>query len=109
MITMNRLNQKLPLKRGDVILILFPSSDLVSFKTRPVLVIQTINLKTEDPNLIVAVITSQMSKANHLGRIRILLRSSEGKASGLLCDSVVLIDKLINIKGSEVKKKIGFL
>ena len=34
------------LKRGDVVLVLFPNSDLVTFKRRPALVVEADNLDT---------------------------------------------------------------
>src|SRR2546422_6424409 len=40
-------------KRGDVVLVLFPNSDLVTFKRRPALVVQADNLSTGLPQIIV--------------------------------------------------------
>ncbi len=41
-------------KRGDVILVRFPNSDLVTYKKRPALVIQADDIRTELPQKIVA-------------------------------------------------------
>jgi len=81
-------------KRGDVILVLFPHSDLRTAKPRPVLVAQADNLQTGLPQVIVAMITSKLSRANHPSRVIVLLSTPEGQQSGLLTDSVVMTDNL---------------
>lgn len=43
---------KLTLKRGDVVLVLFPHSDLRAAKTRPALVVQANDLSTGLPQII---------------------------------------------------------
>lgn len=96
-------------KRGDVILVLFPHSNLTTAKPRPVLVVQTDNLQTGLPQVIVAMITSKLFRANHPSRVTVLLSSSEGKQSGLLSDSVVMTDNLATIQESEIDRKIGTL
>lgn len=96
-------------KRGDVILVLFPHSNLSTAKTRPALVIQADNLQTGLPQVIVAMITSKLFRANHPSRVTVLLASSEGWQSGLLSDSVVMTDNLATIQESEIDRKIGAL
>ncbi|MBW3622600.1 MAG: type II toxin-antitoxin system PemK/MazF family toxin [Armatimonadetes bacterium] len=76
-------------ERGDVILVLFPNSDLVTAKTRPALVVQAYDLQTGLPQVIVAMITSRMTRSGHPSRVAVLLSTSEGKQSGLLTDSVL--------------------
>lgn len=76
MIIMN--NIKMTLNRGSIILVLFPNSDLVTAKRRPALIIQTNNLQTGLNQIIIAMITSQISRANHPSRIKILLDSTKG-------------------------------
>lgn len=56
---------KLSCKRGDVVLVLFPNSDLRTAKTRPALVIQRDNLETGLTQVIVAMLTSKTFRANH--------------------------------------------
>jgi mRNA interferase MazF len=41
------MQQEPMLKRGDVALVFFPNTDLVSAKTRPVVVVQANNLQTQ--------------------------------------------------------------
>jgi mRNA interferase MazF len=74
-------------KRGDVVLVLFPNSNLRTAKTRPALVVQADNLDTGLPQVIVAMITSKMFRAGHPGRVSVLLSSPQGQQSGLLTDS----------------------
>ncbi|VAW30366.1 hypothetical protein MNBD_CHLOROFLEXI01-1725 [hydrothermal vent metagenome] len=96
-------------KRGDVVLVLFPHSNLKTAKVRPALVVQADNLQTGLPQLIVAMITSRMFRANHLSRVTIQLSASEGKLSGLLTDSVVMTDNLATVAESEIDRVIGSL
>ncbi len=96
-------------ERGDVVLVLFPHSNLRTAKLRPVLVVQASNLQTGLPQLIVAMVTGQMSRAGHPSRITILLSTPEGRQSGLLTDSVVMTDNLATVFESEIRRKIGRL
>jgi len=96
-------------KRGDVILVLFPHSNLSTAKTRPALVVQTDNLQTGLPQLIVAMISSKLFRANHPSRVTIFLATPEGQQSGLLSDSVVMTDNLATIVESAIDRKIGTL
>ena len=96
-------------KRGDVILVLFPHTDLRTAKPRPALVIQADNLQTDLRQVIVAMITSRMFRANHASRITIQLSTPEGQNTGLLTDSVVMCDNVATIKESEIGRVIGNL
>lgn len=73
---------KLHYKRGDVVLVLFPNSDLRTAKTRPALIVQAENLKTGLPQVIVAMITSKVFRANHPSRVSITLNSDKGEQAG---------------------------
>jgi mRNA interferase MazF len=96
-------------KRGDVILVHYPDSNLLTSKRRPALIVQANNLQTGLSQFIVAMITSNLSRANHPSRVKILRSSSEGKLSGLLVDSVVMTDNLATIAESEIARVIGHL
>lgn len=96
-------------KRGDVILVIFPDSNLRTAKPRPALVVQADNLQTGLSQVIVAMITSKMFRANHPSRITVLLSLPEGQKSGLLTDSVVMTDNLATIAESETDRVIGSL
>ena len=105
MMTMKK--PKLNYKRGDVILVLFPHSNLITVKPRPALVVQADNLNTDLPQIIVAMITSKMSRAKHPSRVSILISEKHGLRSGLLSDSVVMTDNLATIFESEIDRCIG--
>lgn len=92
-------------KRGDVVLVLFPHSDLKTAKPRPTLIVQADNLQTDLSQVIVAMITSKTFRANHPSRV--LLRLSESNQSGLLADSVVMTDNLATISESAIDRVIG--
>ena len=95
------------LKRGDVVLVLFPHSDLKTAKPRPALIVQTDNLESGLPQVVVAMITSRMFRANHPSRVLIKLDSPAGKESGLLTDSVVMTDNLATISEIAIDRVIG--
>jgi len=95
--------------RGEVVLVLFPHSNLRTAKSRPALVVQADNLQTGLPQVIVAMITSRMSRANHPSRVTILLTTPDGQNSGLLTDSVVMCDNLATIAEKEIDRVIGRL
>ena len=96
-------------QRGDVVLVLFPHSNLRTAKTRPALVVQADNLQTGLPQVIVAMITSRLFRAHHPSRVTVLLSTPEGRQSGLLTDSVVMTDNLATIAESEIDRVIGSL
>jgi mRNA interferase MazF len=73
------------------------------------LIVQADDLQTGLPQIIVAMITSQMFRAGHPSRVAILLSSPEGQQSGLLADSVVMTDNLATITLSAIYRLIGSL
>ncbi len=54
-------------------------------------------------------ITSRTFRANHPSRVLVELASVEGKASGLLTDSVVMTDNLATIANFAIDRVIGKL
>jgi mRNA interferase MazF len=100
---------KLTYKRGDVVLVLFPNSNLRTAKPRPALIVQADNLQTGLPQVIVAMITSKLFRAHHPSRITILLTTPEGQQSGLLSDSVVMTDNLATVTERAIDRVIGKL
>jgi mRNA interferase MazF len=96
-------------KRGEVVLVLFPHSDLQTAKKRPALVVQANNLNTGMDQIVVAMITSNLARRNHPSRHFIALDSPEGKQSGVLTDSVVMTDNLATVFLKAIVTKIGTL
>jgi mRNA interferase MazF len=93
--------------RGDVVLVLFPDSNLRTSKRRPALVVQADRLGTDLPQTIVAMITSNMARAGHPSRVIVRAGSESAKGSGLLMDSVIMTDNLATIHYSEIDRTIG--
>jgi mRNA interferase MazF len=96
-------------KRGDVILVLFPNSNLRTAKLRPGVIVQADNLKTGLNQVVISMISSNISRAGHPSRVAILVKSRVGKQSGLLTDSVVMIDNLATVEMFAIQRLIGTL
>lgn len=97
------------LKRGDVILVWLPNADLKTFKRRPALVVQADDLQTGLPQVVGAMITSNLARRGHPSRVFIPLRSATAQGAGLQTDSVIMTDNLATILHSVVAQKIGRL
>lgn len=95
------------LKRGDVVLVLFPNSDLLSFKRRPALVVQADHLATGLPQVVIAMITSNLARHGHPSRVFIPLNSPAAKAAGLRTDSVVMTDNLATVLDKAIVSRLG--
>lgn len=93
--------------RGDVVLVLFPDSNLRTAKRRPALVVQADQLDTGLSQTIVAMITSNLSRAGHSSRRAIPAASPEGRQMGLRIDSVVMTDNLATVFHAEIDRVIG--
>ena len=94
------------LKRGDIALVYDPHSDLTTIKLRPVLAIQADNLNyfalnqsgiTGIPQVVVAMISSNMARANHPARVTVSLHQPLRKALALRQDSVIMGDNIVTI------------
>lgn len=96
-------------KRGDVVLVPFPNSNLQTAKVRPALIVQADNLKSGLPQLVIAMISSNLARGKHPGRVVILTSTLEARHSGLLTDSVVMTDNLATINLALVLRAVGTL
>jgi mRNA interferase MazF len=94
-------------KRGDIVLVLFPNSDGVTFKKRPALIVQADNLATGLAQTIVALVTSNMARAGHPSRLLVSVASSEGQKTGLRTDSVIVTDNLATVRDVEITAVLG--
>ncbi len=95
-----------PCRRGEVVLIRFPNSDLKTYKKRPALVVQSDEIDTGQEQTIVALITSNLARK---GPTRALIKkdSAAGQDMGLLKDFVVVTDNLATVLRREIDKSIG--
>lgn len=96
-------------RRGDVVLVLFPDSNLRTSKRRSALVVQADGLGAALPQTIVAMITSNMARAGHPSRVMVRAGGETAKGSGLLIDSIIMTDNLATIHHSEIDRVIGAL
>ena len=94
-------------KRGDIILVLFPNSDLRSAKRRPALVVQADNLNTGLPQVVVALITSNLTRAGHPSRVLVSLSSALRRQTGLISASVIVTDNLVTVAETEIASILG--
>jgi mRNA interferase MazF len=95
--------------RGDVVIALFPHASGSGSKPRPVLVVQSDVYNAKLQNLVVAAITTNLKHAADPASVLIDVATPEGKASGLVQNSVVTCVNLATIDGSLVAKRIGRL
>jgi mRNA interferase MazF len=93
-------------RRGDVVLVRFPNSDLRTYKKRPALVVQADDLNTGLSQKIVAMITSNTDRRGPT-RVLVWKDSDLGHRMGALTDSVVVADNLATVLGREIDKVIG--
>ena len=96
-------------RHGDVVLVLFPNSDLRTAKRRPALILQRDNLGSGLAQTIIAMISSNPARAGHPSRVSVPLASPMGKSSGLRLDSVVMTDNVATVLESEIDSVLGRL
>jgi mRNA-degrading endonuclease toxin of MazEF toxin-antitoxin module len=97
------------LKRGDIGLTRFPNTAGARGKKRPVVVVQADSYNVKVRSVIVAEVTTNLADANDPARLLIDLATSEGKAMGLLHDSVVSCVWLASVNADRVDPVIGKL
>jgi mRNA interferase MazF len=92
-------------KRGEVVLVPFPFTDLTSVKQRPALVVSSDALNQKRPDVLVAAITSQIPA--QLAEDEALVPPKELLQWGLPKPSVVKLTKLFSIHQSLIQKTLG--
>lgn len=95
------LIKQTPFRVGDVVLVVFPFSDLKGKKLRPALVAAT----AEFGNLILCQITSK----SYSSRIAIPIKAADFKTGELLLLSYVRPDKIFTADSSIITRKVGEL
>jgi mRNA interferase MazF len=93
-------------KRGDVLLLRYPNSDLKTYELRPALLVQANGLETRIAQSIFALITSNTSRVGPT-RVPFPLRSPEAQKMGLVSDSVVVTDNLATVRNEAIAKRLG--
>jgi mRNA interferase MazF len=97
----------MPYSRGDVVLVLYPDSNLRTAKRRPAVVIQRDNLQSGLSQSILAMISSNLARAGHPSRVTVARSSPEAQRMGLRTDSVVMADNLATVLEMEIDRGIG--
>ena len=94
-------------KRGDVVLVPFPFTDLSSAKQRPALVISADAFNSVRDDVLVAAITSQVPTT--LAADEFMIPAGELSACGLPKPSILRLSKLVALHRQLVVKRIGAL
>jgi mRNA interferase MazF len=94
-------------KRGDVVLVPFPFTDLSSAKQRPALVISADVFNAARDDVLVAAITSQIPAT--LAADEFLIPANELMACGLPKPSLLKLSKLVALHRQLVIKHVGAL
>jgi mRNA interferase MazF len=99
------MTTRLGLARGDIVLVVFPFTDLTSTKLRPALIVGRV---TGD-DVIQAFMTSQLP-ANHGIADCVLLPADPGfAATGLRGPALVRLDKLVTLHRSLIRRRLGHI
>ena len=96
-----------PCKSGDVVLLLFPFTDLTTVKQRPGVVVSADAFNARQHDVVVAAVTSQLPNSPSPEEYR--LTDAEQRAAGLPKPSVVKCAKLLTIDQRLIRKPLGRL
>lgn len=94
-------------RQGDIVLVWFPDSNLLTAKKRPAIVLQTNNLQTRLDQLIIGVIITNPMRKGHKNRIFVDIYTETGKQTGLISNSVIMTANIATVRLSEIYKRIG--
>ena len=94
-------------KRGDVVLVPFPFTDLSSAKQRPALVVSADTFNSTRNDVLVAAITSQIPPK--LATDEFMIPAGELAACGLPKPSILRLSKLVSLHRQLVIKRVGAL
>lgn len=92
-------------KRGDVVLLPFPFTDLTSSKQRPALIISEDDFNRDGVDVVVCAITSQ--NPDEASEYELSLKEKEIKNAGLPKPSKVKCGKIVTLDSRLIKKKLG--
>ena len=97
------------MKRGDVIVALVPHASGTAPKSRPALVIQGDFYNTRIANVLVATITSNLTRKGDAAHWFIDVSTPDGQQSGLKTDSLVSCLNLATLPPANIGRAIGSL
>ena len=97
------------MKRGDVILVRFPHPSGQRGKKRPAVIVQSDVYAGTVSTLVVAEITKNLTMAGDPACLLIEISTPDGKATGLVRDSVVSCLLLVTVYADTVAQVLGSL
>jgi mRNA-degrading endonuclease toxin of MazEF toxin-antitoxin module len=97
------------MNRGDVILVRFPHPTGLRGKKRPAVVVQSDGYTNSLGTVVVAQVTKNLSMAEDPACLFVDTSTPEGKATGLVRDSVVSCLLLATVDASTVAQVLGTL
>jgi mRNA-degrading endonuclease toxin of MazEF toxin-antitoxin module len=97
------------MNRGDVILVRFPHPSGLRGKKRPAVLVQSDAYAGKVGTLIVAEVTTNVTMANDPACLFIDTSTPEGRATGLVRDSVVSCLVLVTVYADTVAQVLGTL
>jgi mRNA interferase MazF len=96
-------------RRGDVVLVLYPFASGRGASRRPALIVQNNRDNRRLDNAIIAQITTNVRHANDPTHLLIPWVTPEGQQAGLLHDSVVSCNNLATVHEDRLHRVIGHL
>ena len=98
------------IRRGDIVIVEFPYSDLVRGKVRPALVVQSdIWNQRLNTTMLVGITSSQNRRVGASTQFFIDIATTTGQQTGLRLDSVVQCEKIMTINQTRILRVIGSL
>lgn len=95
--------------RGDVVLVRFPHPSGARGKKRPAVVVQADHYAAAVSTVVVAEVTTNLALANDPACLFIDVSTPEGKATGLLHDSIISCRLLATVDANRVAKVLDSL
>ena len=92
------------LKRGDIVLVSFPFTDLTSSKVRPAVIISA---DPQGDDIVIAFISSVTSKPLAKTEFSLTSKNSGFSSTGLKKDSVFKMGKLLTVSSVLVLRRLG--
>ncbi len=97
------------IRRGDVVLVLYPFASGTGGSRRPALIVQNDMDNARLHNTIVAQITTNLRQVTEPTHLLLVQATVEGRQAGLLHDSVVSCTNLATVHEDRIERVIGHL
>lgn len=92
-------------RRGEVVLVAFPFTDLATSKMRPALVVSSDEFNALNLDLILVAVTSQVPKK--ISATDHVLPAEDQKQAGLPKTSLVKVGKIVTLDQRLIRKRLG--